>query len=100
MGNCSGSGEAPARSSPELAAGVHAPRKPTAEEILARYDVHAERLGSGATSDVFAGTVKADGTRVAVKVLDKLTTDPGRRENLPEDIEGARAEAELMREVR
>jgi len=64
------------------------------------YTVSRDRLGAGATSDVFRGTRKSDHLPVAVKVLDKLTKDPQRLENLLEDIEGARTEADLMSEVR
>ena len=49
---------------------------------------------------MFTGTRYSDGKQVAVKVLDKHTSDAIRRENLSEDIVGARLEAELMKEVR
>lgn len=67
---------------------------------LTLYEISKDTLGTGATSDVFRGTRKSDGRTVAVKVLNKLTADPHRLENLEEDIKGARMEAELMKSVR
>jgi hypothetical protein len=79
---------------------VEPPRRSSEASVLAKYTISSEKLGRGATSDVYKGTRCADGKAVAVKVLDKHTSDYGRRENLAEDIVGARTEAELMKEVR
>lgn len=80
---------------------AEAPARPlTPHERLALYTISKETLGTGATSDVFRGTRNADHRPVAVKVLNKLTTDAHRQENLEEDIKGARTEAELMESVR
>ncbi len=110
MGVCASSQSPPGHSeSPRVAVAVHESGRlpgarrpaapPTPGEILDRYDILKERLGTGATSDVFKGKVKATGKPVAVKVLDKLTRDAHRQENLAEDIQGARTEAALMGEV-
>lgn len=110
MGVCASSQSPPGHSeSPRVAVAVNESGRlpgtrrpaapPTPGEILDRYEVLKERLGTGATSDVFKGRVKASGKPVAVKVLDKLTRDAHRQENLSEDIQGARTEAALMGEV-
>ncbi|KAA0148287.1 hypothetical protein FNF28_07469 [Cafeteria roenbergensis] len=66
-----------------------------------RYDASnlATRIGSGASCDVFLGTLLPSGEQVAVKLLDKLTTNPKRRAVLAEDIEGARTEAALLKQL-
>ncbi len=82
--------------------GCGASTSPTPAMPDVRYDASnlATRIGSGASCDVFLGTLLPSGEQVAVKLLDKLTTNPKRRAVLAEDIEGARTEAALLKQVR
>jgi hypothetical protein len=61
----------------------------------------ATHLGSGTTSDVYSGFHGPSGTPVAVKILCKTASITGKlSKSHGEDIEGARTEAAILKQVR